>query len=241
MFRPFNHQHLITLGLLSLCGWLLVRGCRKWGERGIRRFGWVLALLLAAYAVTVYLQMGLAGELSWRYALPLEVCHWVMIAVVVSLIRPVQLLSEVAYFWGTAGTLQATLTPDISSGFPSWEFILFFWSHGATLLAILFLIVGQRFRPRPGSVVRMLIAINLYAALVGTFDALFGCNYGYLCLKPSEPSLMDFLGPWPWYLASLEFIALASFWLLDLPWKVRRRCRDLPPAAGGRQSKTESL
>ncbi len=239
MFRPFDNQHLVTLGLLSLCGWLIVLGCRKLGAGGIRRLGWTLAFLLAGYAATVYLQMGLAGELSWKYALPLEVCHWVMIAVIVSLIHPSQLLSEIAYFWGAAGTLQATLTPDISSGFPSWEFILFFWSHGVTLLAILFLIVGRHFRPRPRSVLRMMIAINLYAALVGAFDAVFRCNYGYLCLKPSEPSLMDYLGPWPWYLASLEIIALASFWLLDLPWRIHRHPRDVPRPAGEKQSRPE--
>ncbi len=239
MFRPFDLQHLATLGLLALCGWLIVLGCRKWSERGVRQLGRGLALFLAGYAVTVYSQLGLAGELSWKYALPLEVCHWVLIAVVISLAYPCQLLSEVAYFWGAAGTLQATVTPDISSGFPSWEFILFFWSHGGILLAILYLLVGQRFRPRPGSISRMMIAINLYAALVGTFDAVFGCNYGYLCLKPAEPSLLDYLGPWPWYLVSLEFVALGSFWLLDLPWKIYRHHHDLPRVSGNGHSMPE--
>jgi hypothetical integral membrane protein (TIGR02206 family) len=225
MFKPFDEHHLIALGLISACGWLVARACSRWERKRRAWLGRVLALLLIGYAATVYVQKGIAGELSWRYALPLELCHWVMIAAVISLLHPSQLLSEVAYFWGTAGTLQATLTPDLYSGFPSWEFIFFFWSHGGILLAILFLFLGQDFRPRPGGVMRMMAAVNIYAVAVGAFDALTGCNYGYLCDKPSMPSLLDYLGPWPWYLVSLEFVALASFFLLDLPWRVAPRRR----------------
>lgn len=228
MFRPFDEQHLVTLGLISACGWLVARACGKWDSSRRAWLGRSLALLLIAYAATVYVQKGIAGDLSWKYALPLELCHWVMIAAVISLLRPSRLLSEIAYYWGTAGTLQATLTPDLYSGFPSWEFIFFFWSHGGILLAILFLFFGQDFRPRPGSVVRMMAAINAYAIIVGVFNALTGCNYGYLCSKPSMPSLLDYLGPWPWYLVSLEFVALTSFFLLDLPWKIYRRSRSAP-------------
>ncbi len=222
MFQLFGKQHLLTLGLLFSCGCLLTWGCRKPEKRQSRWLGWGLALALAGYTAVVYIQKAIAGELSWKYALPLELCHWVMVAVVLALVHKCQLSSEIAYFWGAAGTLQAIVTPDISSGFPSWEFILFFWSHGATLLAILFLIVGHRFQPRSGSVWRMLIAINFYSAFVGAFNALFDCNYGYLCRKPAGRSLLDYLGPWPWYLVSLEFIALTSFWLLDLPWRILR-------------------
>jgi hypothetical integral membrane protein (TIGR02206 family) len=220
MFKLFGLEHLVVLGLLAACALLVAWGCRRLGHTGRARLGRILAFLLISYTATVYLQKGVAGELDWRYALPLELCHWVLAAVVISLFRPSQLLSEIAYFCGTAGTLQAILTPEIYSGFPSWESVFFFWSHGSMLLGILFLVVGRDFRPRAHSVFRMMVVVNLYAAIVGAFDALTRCNYGYLCQKPTLPTIMDYLGPWPWYLASLEFVALASFWLLDLPWKI---------------------
>ncbi len=223
MFKPFGAQHLIVLAVLAALGLLITFQCRRAIGKHRAWTGRLLALSLVAYAATVYIQKGIAGELDWRYALPLELCQWVMIAAVFTLFRPTPWLSEIVYFWGTAGTLQATLTPDIYEGFPSWEFILFFWSHGAILLAILFLIVGQNFRPRRNCVWRMMAGVNFYAAAVGLFDLFFKCNYGYLCQKPVEPSLLDYLGPWPWYLASLEIVALVSFWLLFLPWKLVRR------------------
>ncbi len=233
-FHPFDLQHLIALGILLVLGILIVYASKRAGPSRSEWIGRLLAAALVSYAAITYIQKGLAGELSVDYALPLELCHWVMIACFISLLRPNQYASEIAYFWGFAGTLQATLTPDISQGFPSWEFVEFFWSHGGILLAIVF-IIAEGFRPRKGSVGRMLISVNVYGLAVGTVDWLFGWNYGYLCRKPAEPSLLDYLGPWPWYLASIEGIALVSFLLLYLPWWVFEliRSREEPehPAA----------
>ncbi len=219
-FEPFGKQHVATLGILLLTGFAVVWLARRGSTSQQAWLGRALGLVLFSYAVVVYIQKGLAGELSWEYTLPLELCHVVLFACVVSLFRPTPLLSEIAYFWGAAGTLQATLTPELGEGFPSWEFVLFFWSHGGILLAITFLI-AQGFRPRPRAVLRMLVAVNGYALAIGAVDAAFGWNYGYLCRKPARPSLLDFLGPWPWYLLSLELVALLSFCLLDLPFRLR--------------------
>ncbi len=224
-FRAFDIQHLVTLGILILLGYLIVRVSKR--ASPVRR-AWVGRLIAAAlftYAAVTYIQKGLAHELSLDYALPLELCHWVLIACFVTLLHPNQLASEIAYFWGFAGTLQATLTPDISQPFPSWEFVEFFWSHGAILLAVVFVISAQGFRPRSRSPLRMMVALNVYAALIGAVDWRFGWNYGYLCNKPVESSLLDYLGPWPWYLLSIEGIAFASFVLLDLPWKILDRLK----------------
>jgi hypothetical integral membrane protein (TIGR02206 family) len=224
-FHPFNAQHLITLGVLILFGYLIVWVSKRSTPAQRAWIGRLLAAVLFSYAAVTYLQKGVAHELSVDYALPLELCHWVLIACLVSLVRPNQLTSEMAYFWGFAGTLQATLTPDIGHGFPSWEFVEFFWSHGGILLAIVFIIAGQGFRSRKGSVVRMLLAVNCYAIAVGITDGIFHWNYGYLRQKPVGPSLLDYLGPWPWYLASLEGIAVVSFLLLDLPWRILDRLK----------------
>ena len=224
-FHPFGRDHLLTLALIAVLGALIVLACRRWSRPQIRRLGGLLGMVLLGYVATVYLQKGLAKELSWEYALPLELCHWVMFACVLALFRESPLASEITYFAGLAGTLQAALTPEIGEGYPSWEFILFFWSHGIVLLAVVYLIASGQFKPRRGSVGRMMAFVNGYALVVGVIDACFRWNYGYLCSKPGQPSLLDYLGSWPWYLVSLEFVALGNFLLLDLPWRFLRRLK----------------
>jgi hypothetical integral membrane protein (TIGR02206 family) len=192
----------------------------------------LIGFFLLAYAAFFYIQQGIEGTLTWEYSLPLDLCSLVLIFCILSMFTRNRFFVEIAYFWGLGGVVQATVTPDLARGFPSLEFLLFFWSHGATLIAIVFLISSGDFKPRRGSVLRMMIALNIYALAVGALNAIKGWNYGYLCQKPSAPSLLDFLGPWPWYVLSLELIALFSFLILDFPWRwalIRKRSRT-PPA-----------
>ena len=69
----------------------------------------------------------------------------------------------------------------------------------------------------------MMATLNLYALSVGTVNAIMGWNYGYLCHKPYAPSLLDLLGPWPWYLLAIELLALVTFLILYLPWRLKKQ------------------
>jgi hypothetical integral membrane protein (TIGR02206 family) len=222
-FRMFGAGHAGALVLLLVLGALVAWAGRTASAAARSRLGRSLGILLLAYGAVRYLELGLRGLLSWSYSLPLELCHWVLVACVTAAFTRKQLASEIAYFWGFGGTLQAVLTPELFEGFPSWEFIQFFWSHGVILLTIVYLVSARDFRPRPRSVLRMMLAVNLYLVIAGTLDLVFGWNYGYLMRPPAQPSLLDYLGPWPWYLLSLELVAVVTFWLLALPWTVSDR------------------
>jgi hypothetical integral membrane protein (TIGR02206 family) len=58
-----------------------------------------------------------------------------------------------------------------------------------------------------------------------------GSNYMFVAHKPLTPSLIDVLGPWPWYILSLEAIGLVLFLLLYLPWVIHDRKRSRPQPA----------
>ena len=72
-------------------------------------------------------------------------------------------------------------------------------------------------RPRARSWWRVLVATNAYAAVVAAFNAAFGTNYMYLRQKPESGSLLDLLGPWPWYVLGGEVVAALLLFLLSLP------------------------
>jgi hypothetical integral membrane protein (TIGR02206 family) len=123
-----------------------------------------------------------------------------------------------AYYGALAGTSMALLTPDLEEHSLSLSTIHFFVTHGLVVASALYLVWSKQARPRSGSVWRAMLAINLFAAITGAFDFAFNTNYMYLRTKPQNLSLLDFLGPWPWYIATSEGIALGLFTLLYLPF-----------------------
>ncbi len=59
-----------------------------------------------------------------------------------------------------------------------------------------------------------------------------GSNYLFIMHKPETASLLDVLGPWPWYILSMEALGFVIFFLLYLPWLVKDlRARRTAPAA----------
>lgn len=205
----------ISIGLV----WL-VRDGRS--PRLSGRVGWGLAVVLVLNKIASlglsWSEFGLSAEAS----LPMHLCDWAWICCVLALCGRWQLPYELAYYWGLAGTVQAVLTPDLPYGFPHPFFFTFFISHCGLVVAVVFMTFGKKMRPRPGSVWRAFGWLQIYFIAAASVDVVFGANYGYLCRKPAGSSLLDHMGPWPWYLAVAEVLALAMFWLLYLPFHLAR-------------------
>jgi hypothetical integral membrane protein (TIGR02206 family) len=161
------------------------------------------------------------GEVRWsvQTSLPLAPRDLALFVAAIACWWPRWLLAvELTYFWGLAGTLQAVVTPDLSAGFPQLEFFEFVVGHLAVVIAALYLVVGLRLRPRPGSVMRVFAITAAYAAFVGCFDWLTGSNYMYLAAVPRHGSLLSVLGPWPWYILSATGVTLVLLLILDAPF-----------------------
>jgi hypothetical integral membrane protein (TIGR02206 family) len=157
--------------------------------------------------------------------LPFQLCDWVIFACAAALLWQRQLAYELAWFWGLSGTLQAILTPDLVEDFPGVHFLTFQLLHAGVIVAVLYLTFGLGMRPRPGSVLRVWLWLQGYVAVTAVVDWLLGANYGYLWRKPGRASLYDVLGPWPWYLLSLEALSLALFLACYAPFALLGRLR----------------
>jgi hypothetical integral membrane protein (TIGR02206 family) len=128
---------------------------------------------------------------------------------------------------GIGAATQALLTPDAGIyGFPHFRFFEIFISHGAIVTAAIYMTVVERYRPYWKSILHVVIWLNVYMVFVGFVNTLIGSNYMWIARKPDFPWLLDVLGPWPWYILSMEAIGLIVCLLLYLPfaiqdWRVR--------------------
>ncbi len=220
-FPLFGPAHLALLAAVPVAGLglaALVRA-RPALERPVRLgLAAVLALNQLAY-------LGYAAGHGWispPAGLPLELCDVAVWLAVAALAGAPPLAGELLYFVGLAGTVQALLTPDLGVAFPSYPAAKFFLGHGGTVAAALLLVATGRLRPRPGAWWRALLVLNAYAAAVLVLDLAAGTNYLYLARKPPVPTLLDRLGPWPWYILSADALAAGLFRLLQLPFRRRR-------------------
>jgi len=222
-FVLFGLDHLAALALTGLAAVALSAVARRDPE-GRAATGVRLALagiLIAAIGIGLW-RDALRGRLSpWDFV-PLNLCDFAILLAAFSLATRRQSAYELLYFWALAGTFIAMVTPDVTRGFPSWQFISFFAFHGAVVVAALFLTLGLKMRPRAGSPWRVFVWTNLYAAIAAAVNFAFERNFLYLREKPDGPSVLDWLGPWPWYLVGAEVLALALFLLLDLPFRAKR-------------------
>jgi len=182
-----------------------------------------LALVLVLNKLVSLGHFATHEEEPWHELLPLHLCDWATFTGVVALVTRRPLAFELTWFWAMAGTTQALLTPDLAVRPPEISWYTFYLSHGGVVAAALLLTWGAGMRTRPWAAFRIFAWSQLYLATVLGLNGLLGTNYGYLCAKPENPSLLDHLGPWPWYLLSLEGLALALFWLLDLPFRLTER------------------
>ena len=168
--------------------------------------------------------------------LPLHLCGLSVLLTAWTLAARSYSAYEIVYFWAWGGTLQALVTPDLDRGFPDPAFIAFFLGHGLVIVGVLYATLVYRFRPRLASIFKSLGVLLLVVAVVAPVNLWLGTNYLFLCSKPEQASLMDFLGPWPWYILSLAGLALVSSFIYYLPFLIR----DLVAARSGAKPRSPS-
>lgn len=229
-FELFSSAHVTTLGVMALLAILLFVFRRRlrapgWNE-GVR---YILAAILILSQISYQIWVIVFGKWTLRSSLPIQLSDLAVLFAAIMLITKSRALFGLLYYAGIGSSLQAVLTPDLGSySFPHFYYIEFFTAHGGMILACLFMIAVHDYQPQYGTLWFTFLIVNVYGLCILAFDWLADANYLYLMHKPNG-SLLNFLGRWPWYLLSLEWVSLVEFHLLYWIFRIMKRAAGISP------------
>ncbi len=219
-FRLFSAEHIITLLTLAIIDILLLAIVKRAGDERINnvfRYGLALSIILLEIVSNTWKIYH--DNWSPDTSLPLHLCGISSYISVVMLSRRNHSLFELAYFWGLGGAVIALITPNVGFTFPHIMYLKFFLAHNAIVIAVLYMTMIEHYRPVFRSVIRVTIITNIYMIIVGIINYFLDSNYLYICHKPGGTTLLDFFGPWPYYIISMEAAGILIFYLLYLPFR----------------------
>jgi hypothetical integral membrane protein (TIGR02206 family) len=225
-FQPFGIQHLLAVISGAVIITVLILLGRKGGISRQIATGTLAFFCLAAYPLGQAAWFSLDADKSLDNLIPFHLCDIAAITGGFALLFRKPLLASLTYFWGLAATIQGLLTPAITVGFPHWPFVMFFVHHFVIVGTALYLPIVEGWRPKQPfwkSPLEVYVWSLGYLAFAMVVNRILGTNFGFASHRPPNPSLIDYLGPWPWYLVSMSVIALILYLLLALPFAGSRR------------------
>ncbi len=227
----YGTAHLIMLAIFVAGIWPAVRlGRAERDVDGVSRGS--RAFAVAIPTVTVPFQViDLTTNFQLNVTLPLHLCDLAWVAASVALWTHHRYAVALTYFWGLVLTMQGILTPSLGEAFPEVRFFAYWGLHLLIVWAAIFLVWGIGRTPRWRDYGVAIAVTLVWAAGTFVFNTIADTNYGYLQRKPRAASILDLLGPWPWYIAA-EIAIVAAVWaLMTWPWVRRDRHRSGSPSS----------
>lgn len=214
-FRILGKEHLLILMMLLLSGYLLMGLLPEFSEQTVqlnigKGMSWILCLTVLAWTYT----RGKSGNFDIRKDMPLDICNLSSLLMPLLMYSQNEIMFQLMFYWILAGTLQAVLTPDLDEPYPHITYFKYWLVHGGLVIAILYATLVMGMKPSYTGLWYAFSGIQLYALSIYLFNRFTGANYAYLSRKPENPTLLDHLGKFPYYILSLEVLALILFHLL---------------------------
>ena len=232
---PYGVTHWVPLAIFVIGLWPVVRlGRAHRTADGPTRFSRTWAVLIPA--VTVPFQViDLTTNFDIDVTVPLHLCDLTWVAAAWALWTHHRFAIALTCFWGLVLTTQGIVTPSLGEEFPEPRYFAYWCLHLLIVWAAVYLVVGLGLVPSWRDYAATVAATLGWAAAAYAFNVAADTNYGYLVEKPSSGSLLDLLGPWPWYVAA-EIAIVAGVWaLMTLGLSRIRR-----PSRGSRRPRARS-
>lgn len=221
-FHMFSASHFVILFIFLFVSVVLFLYRSKLNHEKMRGTEIGVILSLAVFEITNHVWMYMNGVWKIGHSMPLELCNIGLILSIILLMTKRKVIFELLFFIALLGATQAIFTPALTYDFPHFRFFHFFYTHMTVVWIALYFALVKGFSPTFTSVLKLLIFINLLLPIILYVNNRYHGNYWFLRHKPNSPSFFDLLGPYPWYIFSLESVLIICS---ILAWLIIRICQ----------------
>ncbi|WP_040834297.1 YwaF family protein [Nocardia brevicatena] len=217
-FSAYGPSHWAVLAVFAAGALSVVLiGRKQRNTRTARRFGRAFGAVTLMLYVVIYLSTLFPPTIG--RSVPLRLTDLATLVAGYALWSHRRRPYALTYYWCLTLSTQALLSPALESpDFPHYEFLAFWAIHLLVVWAAIYLTWGVGMHPDWRDYRFAVVATVAWVAVTFAFNSLADTDYGFVNRKPSTPSLLDVLGPWPWYLGTVTVLLLAVWALMTWPW-----------------------
>ncbi|MBU2930202.1 YwaF family protein [Winogradskyella psychrotolerans] len=222
-----SFQHIIPILFATLFTVVLIKYSRKnFNEFQKRKTVHYLGCFVSVTLIGFHLYRMLFDNYNFKTDLPLYLCSLMALFIPVFTYYRRYWMYEILVFWIIGGTVQAVITPDITQGFPSFDYFRYWVVHLGLLSIIFYFIVELKMKPTFKSVFKSFLALQVYVVLMMLLNYSLDANYFYLNEKPKSASVLDYFGEWPYYILVGQLILIPLFLFVYVPFYISSKFKN---------------
>jgi len=218
-FKAYTLEHFYPLLFFFVFGCVVILyALRYLNTTQQRNFGVLLACIpFIAVFLRIFYEIK-TDAFTIADGLPLHLCR------ILGIVAPVVMYSKnryalgMFYFFTLAGTLNANLTPDLPEGFPNLSYLCYWMLHSGLVVVAIYSVAVYRLRVNLQDIIRVFLVSNILLVVMYAINHLLNSNYLYTMRTPPSASLLDHMGPWPWYLLSGQGVMLLMMGIVYVPF-----------------------
>jgi hypothetical integral membrane protein (TIGR02206 family) len=217
-----SHVLTVLLSLVSIA--LLPKYFRKSSPRAKSLFRYSIIFLLLVNQLMDFYREGLMSN-NWKEGLPLHLCDFSTIAVILYFITKNREFFVFAFFFGIAGGGMSILTPDTVYGFPYIGYIQSQIGHTMILMGVSYAIIIDNQRPYMLDILKALAYATILLLFTYFVNYLLGTNYWFLVEKPVGDNIMSLMRSEPFHIFDLYLVAIVLCYLMYLPYYFKDKAK----------------
>lgn len=218
-FTMFAASHLAVIVLLIAAVIAAYYFRHSFSPSGAKTLERLLAGSILLAELIYHIWMWVNGNWRLSHALPLELCSISLFLTAALLLTRKKIFYEIVLFSGLLGASQALFTPFLHFDFPHFRYFHFFYTHFIIFWTPFYFTWVLGYRPTIFSVAKFMIFLHLLMPVILLINETVNGNYMFLSHKPESVSLLNVLGPYPYYILSLDIIAFILSLLVWLAFK----------------------